>query len=248
MAKPAELPIMQMPGGQRQQITPYDLVNRPLAEYYEYMGRVVNAQSYEYYDTAVIVAGTAVTSAMKQALFTKGKDQDTVTFNTAAAIPEKGEFLTNMITDGEFEGGTTFILERIGVHCLLPSDAATTYGARGQITAPAYAASVTVSSALTWKSIMEQMEIQYRRNEDVKIRKPLIGWGSPWGAEGAFGAPNAGFIQNGRGSTILSRPVVLESEDRFSFLLQSLVETFTPNLSVNIKVVLGGQRIQTFTP
>lgn len=240
---------MQGPNGARIQISPHDLVDRPLAQYHEYMGNVVNAQSYEYYDTAVIVAGTAVTNAQKQALFTKGKDQDTVTFNTAAAIPEKGDFLTNMITDGEFEGGTTFIMETISVYALLTSDIPAAVGARGQITGPNYVASVVVSAANNLKAYLEQMLLQYRRNEDVKIAKPLIGWGSPWGISGAFGSPNGGFVQNGwAGGSRLSRPVVLESEDRFSFLLQPIVETFTPTMGINLKVVIGGQRISTFVP
>lgn len=248
MAKPSELPIMQRPDGTRQAISPYQLVDRPLAQYQEYMGNVVNAQTAVYYDTAVITAGTAVTSSQKQALFTKGKDQDTTVFNTGVAIPEKGEFLTNMITDGEFEGGTTFILEAIAVDLIITSELPTTLGTRGEQTAPNYSASVTISAANNFRAYTEQIELQYRRNEDIKLRAPLRFWPSPFGATGAFGSPNAGFIQNGGGVNFLARPVVLESEDRFSFLVQPLVSTFTPTIGALIKVVLLGKAIKTFVP
>src|SRR5688572_12138151 len=91
----------------------------PLAQYQQLAGNFVNVQNAVYYDTAVFTAGTAVTQAQRTPLFTKGKSQDTTVTNTGVAIPEKGEFMTNMISDGEFEGGTTFILEQICAHWFL---------------------------------------------------------------------------------------------------------------------------------
>ncbi|MEK7855370.1 MAG: hypothetical protein AAB288_04720, partial [Acidobacteriota bacterium] len=98
----------------------------PLAQYQQLAGQFVNVQNAVYYDTAVFTAGTAITQGQKKALFTKGKSQDDTVVNTGVAIPEKGEFLTNMISDGEFEGGTTFILEQIAVHWFLTSEQPTT--------------------------------------------------------------------------------------------------------------------------
>ena len=223
----------------------------PLAQYYAMADRFVNVQKAVYYDTAVIVAGTAVTAAQKKALFTKGKSQDDTVMNSGTAIPEKGEFLTNMISDGEFEGGTTFILEHIGVRLVLTSEKPTAVGTRGEITDPNYTASVIISAANNFKAYTEQIELQYVRNEEIKLRGPLWQWPSSFGISGAFGSPNAGFIQNGTGlesHNMLARPIVLNSEDKFSFVLQPIVATFTPTLGVNICVVLRGKVIKTFVP
>src|SRR5688500_5884321 len=89
-------------------VTPLDLKTisqLPLAQYQQMAGNFVNVQNAVYYDTAVYIAGTAITIGQKKGLFTKGKSQEDTVVNTGTAIPEKGEFLTNMISDGEFEGG-----------------------------------------------------------------------------------------------------------------------------------------------
>src|SRR4051812_39107272 len=95
------------------EISPKSISQMPLAQYGQMAGNFVNTQSASYYDTAVYAAGAAITPAKVARLFTKGKAQDTAVVNTGTVINEKGEFLTNMISDGEFEGGTTFLLEQI---------------------------------------------------------------------------------------------------------------------------------------
>src|SRR3954471_22535869 len=80
-------------------ITLDQISNMPLAQYQQLAGNFVNVQNAVYYDTAVFTAGTAITSGMPKRLFTKGKNQDDTVVNTGVAIPEKGEFLTNMISD-----------------------------------------------------------------------------------------------------------------------------------------------------
>jgi hypothetical protein len=233
-----------------QVISPQALEQMPIAQYYrDVAGNIVNAQSACYYDTALFVAGTAVTQGMKGNLFTKGKAEDSAAVNTGTAITEKGSFMTNMINNGEFEGGTTFIMEGVGVQVILTADKATTYGTRGQITAPDYSASTTISAANNLQAYLENLELQYVRGEDVKKRAPLLFWPAPIGLEGAWGSPNGGFVQNGRtGLVQFSHPVVLQSEDKFSFPVECIVETFTPTMTAKIRVVLWGQAIKTFQP
>ena len=222
----------------------------PPAKYAELAGNFVNVQNAVYYDTAVYTAGTAITQAMTKRLFTKGKSQDDVVVNTGVAIAEKGEYMTNMISDGEFEGGTTFILEQVAVHFILTSEQPTTLGTRGEITAPNYTASTTVSAANHAKAISDQFELQYLRNEEIKQRG-LLGWyPSPFGLSGDFGSPNSGFIQNGYGPrwNMFARTPILQSEDKFSFVLNPIVATWTPTVSFNLRVLLIGKKISTFVP
>ena len=70
------------------------------------------------------------------------------------------------------------------------------------------------------------------------------------GYSGDFGSPNSGFIQNGYGVrwNMLSRVPVLQSEDKFSFVLQPIVATWTPTISFNLRVCLIGKTIKTWVP
>lgn len=232
------------------ELDPRQLSRMPLAQYYAMQSSFVNTQNAVYYDSAVYTAGTAITNAHVKRLFTKGKANDDVVANTGVAIPEKGEYLTNMISDGEFEGGTTFLLEQIAVDFCLTSEQPTTLGTRGEIVAPNYTASVVISPANHAKAIADQFELQYLRNEEIKLRGLLKLFPSPFGFSGAFGSPNAGFIQNGYNPTwnLLSHVPVLQSEDKFSFVINPIVSTWTPTISFNLRVMLIGKVIKTFIP
>lgn len=225
-----------------------DISQMPLAQYYSMAGSFVNVENACYYDTGVYIAGTAITQNNVANLFTKGKSQDASVVNTGAAIAEKGDFMTNMISDGEFEGGTTFILEQIAVDFCLTSEQPTTLGSRGEIVAPNYTASVVISAANHAKAIGDQFALEYYRNEEVKLRGLIREFPSPFGFSGAFGSPNAGFVQNGYQMTWnkLSRPKVLRSEDKFSVALRPIVPTWTPTMSFNLRVMLIGKAIKTF--
>lgn len=244
-----EAQIVMASGNSVKSISPQDLVSVPLAQYYRMADSFVNVENVVYFDSAVYTAGTAVTAAQRKRLFQLGKsDADTVV-NTGVAIPEKGDYLTNMSQGGEFEGGTTFILEQIGVHAQLTSELPTTLGTRGEITAPNYTASVVISAPNNLKAYLEQIQLEYRRSEELKLTPaPLYMWPSPFGMSGAFGSPNAGFVQNGGFGIQLARPVVLGSEDPFSFTLQPTVATFTPTMGITIRVLLIGKRIRQWNP
>jgi hypothetical protein len=224
--------------------------NIPPAKYAEMSGNFVNVQNAVYYDTAVYTAGTAITQAQTKRLFVKGKGDDDSVVNTGVVIAERGEYMSNMISGGEFEGGTTFILEQVAVHFVLTSEQPTTLGTRGEITAPNYTASVVISAANHAKAISDQFELQYLRNEEIKQRG-LLGWyPSPFGLSGDFGSPNSGFVQNGYGVrwNMFARTPILQSEDKFSFVIQPIVATWTPTVSFNIRVLLIGKKIATFVP
>lgn len=231
------------------EIHPKDISSLPLAQYFTMAGSFVNAQSACYYDTAVFAAGTPITPSTVAKLFTKGKSQDSNVVNTGAVIAEKGEFMTNMISDGEFEGGTTFILEQIAVDVFLTSEPCT-YGTRGDITNPAHVAAATFSAPNHYLAISTQMELQYLRNEEVKLRGLLREFPSPFLASGAFGSSLGGFIQNGYSNTWnkLSRVPVLQSEDKFSFEIRPLTSTWTPAVAFGLRVNLIGKAIKTFVP
>lgn len=237
-------------------ISPQDLESVPLAQYYrDYLnpGRILNAQAGFYYDTAYIKAGTAVAANAKQALFTKGKDQDSVQFNDAATIiAEKGIFMTNMVADGQFDNGTTFIMEGAGVQIVQSADLPGTYGTRGEITAPNYAASVVISAVNNLEAALENLNLQFVRGEDVKKQAPLMFWPAPPGVglEGASGSPNGGFFQNGKAGLVqFTHPVVLASLDKFSFNLHNCaLQAWTPTMGIKVRVVIWGQVLKTFQP
>lgn len=251
MAKATQPVLVKDPvSGQIKALNLSDVSAMPLAQYYALAGQFVNVENAVYYDTAVFTAGTAITPSAEQRLFSRGKAQASSVANTGVAIPKKGSFLTNMIGDGEFEGGTAFILEQIAVSYMLTSEQPTTLGVRGEITAPNYTASVVISAANHAKAIGTQFEIQYVRNEETKLRGLVDHFPSPFIKSGAFGSPNAGYIQNGYAPTwnLLARPKVLESEDNFGVIVSPNVDTWTPTISFNLRVELIGKVIKTFIP
>jgi hypothetical protein len=251
------LPVI-IKNGQYDVLDPAKLESMPLAQYYQDYrnpGTIVNAQADFFYDTAYIVAGTAVTANQKQALFAHGKTDPSSQFNGAppTAIAEKGAFMTNMLADGSFPQGTSFIMEGAGVQILMTADKATAaLGTRGEMLTPVYAASVTKSAVNNLLAALENLELIFFRGEEPRKRGPLEFWPAPPGVglEGASGSPNGGFFQNGRGGLVqFSHPVFFQSLDPFYFMLANIADqAWTPDMDIKVRVILWGQSIKTFYP
>jgi hypothetical protein len=224
-----------------------DIEKMPLSQFEILDGQLVNRQDDFFYDTAYIKAGVAVPANAKQALFAKGKGQTDTQFGSATSMGEKNEFHTNMITGGEFPDGTNFIMKGAGVQCLVSADKATTIAENGQIIAPDYTASVAISAVNNLIAVAENLELQFKRGEDIKKRAPLQFWaGVPGsGLEGANGSPNGGFFQLAQwGLVRFSHPVALESGNRFQFDLVNVGgAAWTPTVGMKIRVVIWGTKI-----
>lgn len=225
----------------------------PLAQYYrDVRGNIVNAQSAFYYDSTYIKVGVAVPAVAKKSLFTLGKQNADTQFGTATTTGEKTEFMTNMINDGEFEGGTTFIMEGAGVQCIASADLPTTVAANGAITAPNYTASVVISAPNNLLAVLNNLELRFVRGEDIRKRGPLVFWPAPPGVglAGASGSPNGGFFQNGQNGLVqFTHPIMLQSEDKFSFDLVNVSQNaFTPTIDMLLRVVIWGTVIKTHQP
>jgi hypothetical protein len=232
------------------ELDPKAISSMPLAQYYTMQNNFVNTQAAVYYDTAVYAAGTAITPQHVAKLFTKGKNQGTSVVQTGTAIAEKGAFMTNMIGDGEFEGGVTFLLEQIVADIWLNGERVTTVGTKGDIQVPTVSPLATYSASAHIGALRDQFELVYLRNEEPKLRGTLAEFPSPFIVSGAFGSSLGGFVQNGftRTWNKLSRVPVLQSEDKFSVEIRPLSDTFTPDVPFRIKVAFIGQVIKTFIP
>lgn len=220
----------------------------PMADYYAFKDKIVNVENYVYYSTACYAAGTAITTDHEAELFTRGASQPSVIVNTGAAIPRAGEFLTNMVTDGEFDNSTSFLLEAIAVDFMLTSEPPTTV-TNGAIIAPAHTAVATYSAANHFLAISRQFKLEFIRGEkQIMLDGQLFEFPSPFVASGAFGSSLGGFIQNGFAGwswNKLSEIHALMSNDRFSVKIRPLVTGFTPQVAFNIRVMFIGKRIQT---
>jgi hypothetical protein len=223
-----------------------ELNRKPLSQYYKMADRFVNVENHVYYDTAVY--GAAVINQDHVAeLFTKGQAQAGSVANTGAAIPRKGEFLTNMVTDGEFDNSTSFLLEQIAVDITLSSERATTK-TNGAIIDPTNNALATLSAPNHYLAISRQFALRFRRSEQVMVSGLLFEFPSPFVASGAFGASLGGFVQNGfsiPGWNKLSEIHALQSNDRFAVDIEPVVSGFTPQVPFEIRVMFIGKRIQT---
>ena len=229
-----------------------DIESMPVSRFQTYKGDLVNAQFAYYYDTAYAKIGVAIPANAKQSLFTLGKNETGTQFGTSTTTGEKGEFLTNMVSNGEFDNGTNFIMEGAGVQIVMSSDLATTVGENGQITAPNYTASVVISAVNNLLAAQENLELRFIRGDEIKKRAPLQFWPAPpgLGLEGASGSPNGGFFQNSRGGLVqFPHPVVLESGDKFQFDLANIGgAAWTPTLGFKVRVVIWGTAIKRHYP
>lgn len=222
------------------------LDRRPIADYYRLAGRMLNVENQVYYDTAVYGAA-AITTAHVARLFTNGQADSAAQVNTATAIAEKGEFLTNMTTDGEFDNATSFLLEQIAVDVFLPAERATTYSAKNAISDPTNSALATYSAPLHYQAITRQFMLEFYRGDQKMVDGLLFQFPSAFVASGAFGSSLGGFIQNGFAVPTwnkLSEIHALQSNDRFSVRIRPL-EAFTPQVPFNIRVNFIGKRIST---
>lgn len=240
-------PIVADNRGGFRELSLQELESMPLSQFYTYKGNIVNAQSAFYYDSTYVKVGVAVPANAKKSLFTLGKNETDTQFGTSTTTGEKTEFLTNMISNGQFDNGTNFIMEGAGVQVIATADLPTTVGANGAITAPNYTASVVISGVNNLMMILNNLELRFLRGEDVKKRGPLQFWPAPPGVglEGASGSPNGGFFQNGRfGLVQFTHPVVLEGGDKFQFDLANIAQAaFTPTMEHLIRVVIWGTKI-----
>lgn len=245
-------PIVPNGNGGYQELTPQMLEAMPLAQFYQYKGQMVNAQSAFYYDSTYVKAGVAVTSNARKSLFTLGKSETDTQFGTSTTTGEKTEFLTNMISNGEFDNGTNFIMEGAGVQIVTSSNKPSVVGANGAITTPSYTASVVGSGVNNLLMVVNNLHLRFIRGEEIKKAAPLQFWPAPpgIGLEGAFGSPNDGFSQNGRGGLVqFTHPVVLEAGDKFQFDLVNLAQAaFTPDAEIFIRVILWGIAIKRQYP
>lgn len=252
MAQSVPNPIVPTGDGRFRELSLQELEAMTLSQFYSYKGSIVNAQSHFYYDSTYIKVGVAVQANAKKSLFTLGKNETDTQFGTSTTTGEKTEFLTNMISNGEFDNGTNFIMEGCGVQCVAPANLPTTVGANGAITAPNYTASVVIDGGNNLQAILNNLELRFIRGEEIKKRAPLMFWPAPPGVglEGAVGSPNAGFVQNGRGGLVqFTHPVVLEAGDKFQFDVANICgAAFTPTTELLLRVIIWGTRISKHYP
>lgn len=224
-----------------------DKLNRkPLADFYRMAGKFVNVENYVYEATALYDAGSPITTEHTIDLFEKGYAEELGVPNSGRVIQRQGENLTNMSTDGEFDNGTAFLLSMISVD-IFPTAEPATLVTNGAIIEPATAPVNNYSFVNHFKALSRQFRLEFIRGEkQVMVEGKLYQFPSPFTASGAIGASAGGFMQNGFSVPTwnkLKEIHVLKSQQRFRFRITPLVNGFTPQVPVEIKVLLIGMRI-----
>lgn len=246
---PAYVPNRQ---GGYDQLTSATIESMPMSEFEVIAGKIYNRQSAFYYDTLYAKVAVSIPANAKQGLFLKGKGQTDTQFGTATTLGEKNEFHTNMISNGQFDDGTNFIMTGAGVQCIMSADLATTVGENGQITNADYTAATTKSAPNHLLQVAENLEVRFKRGEDIKKQAPIQFWsGVPGsGLEGASGSPNGGFFQLAQAGLVkFSYPVALESGNRFQFDVVNVGgAAFTPSIGFKVRIVIWGIAIKQQYP
>lgn len=227
------------------QVSYEEITKLPIAMYLQKAGRFLNTSPASYHDTAVIVPDVPITPQSEGNLFINGMGDSGRVYNSGAVIARKSKALTNMSGDGTFEGGVTFIMERVEVKILIASDKNAVVD--GEIVNPTVVAEADFSSAIHLYALTTQIELAFFRNEQEMFSGFLDEFPSTRLASGAFGNDD-GFIQNGSGGQIenkMPRARVLETGDKFSFKLRYVgAAGFTPQVPVNIRVSMVGQAVK----
>lgn len=225
-----------------------DIAGMPLPVFMRKADKIVNARNQVYHDTVRLEEG-AWTNQQSARLFQVGRNKAGFVANTGVTFGNKTDFDTNMIADGEFEGGTTAIVTAIEVDLFLPVRFPTA-DTVGIITNAAPQAKVanTYSASLLYFALTRQTKLTFYRTETPQENGFLYEFPTRFGASASFGGDvEEGFIQNttGRGGGVLSFPKVLESSDNFSVLLEPLAASLTLPIDVQIRVLLIAKRIGT---
>ena len=223
----------------------YQIQNMSLSDYYQASKTFTNVHNYVAYDTAIYDAAD-ITPAHEKSLFRRGKGSEDSVVNANTEINRKTAFHTNMNTDGEFEGGTTFILEMISVQLFLSADASEIVS-KGEIEDPTVAAVAGYSAVNHYNAIANQFGLEFHISDTKVLDGLLYEFPSPFVASGMGGASVGGFVQNG--FSVLSwnklhNPYVLQSEDNFAVILKPLAAKFTPQVPFNLRVNFIGKRIR----
>lgn len=220
-----------------------------LREYLQRDSRVLNARQQTFWDSAYLVAATAITPSHIKQLFRKGAtDDDTVMNVPSTAIPRKGFGMTNMIKNGEFSQGTLTILKRIEVDLVITQNVATTYDATGLITNAALTAAATNDPVLTLQALKSQFLLRLKRgaNQQIITEGLLEEFPSSCTISGAGGGGN--WAQNGPGvvnDEKLMCPEVFEGGEDFYIEIEPLNQSLTLPVPVLIQVKLKTTQIFT---
>lgn len=221
------------------------IADMPLPLYYQKAGRILNARNQVYRDVAIFQPGT-VTPSHKARLFTKGIGQQDKVINSPATVYEKGRYHTNMIADGEFEGGTTFLMSAIEARVFI-SNIVPRNVTLGQIVDTA--TNATQNASVLHDGVTRQFELTFVRTEQSMHNGLLYEFPTRFCSSGVMGNVADGFVQNGPFAmdswNKLSSVQVLESDDKFHFDLQPLADTMELPSWVVVEVLLVGKRIGT---
>lgn len=220
------------PNGETVLRIPLDVVERtPMQRFMGYMDNIIGARTQIYYDSAVLVAGTALTQGKKVSLFKDGLDEDSDIWNTGVSF-QKTKLHTNMVENGQFEFGVTAIVMALELLFMAP---------------PARPAGVTVgivtdsldhgtqvagyNAPQYAMALLTQNNWTFRKGSDVSEENGLlIDLPSNAGLSASFGAQaNTAIVQNSMGSQsarVLEYPKVLHSKENFQIDLEALATTF----------------------
>lgn len=239
------------PTGNDSGIRAYNLeqiAQMPLPEYLRKDNKILYWRNQVFHDTAIIAPGVAITPQHIKRLFVKGKNESDTVMNSGAAIAQKGEFMTNMETNGEFPHDSTAICYSIEVDWQFTT-AQPSAISLGQIQNASTAAVANYSASVCNAAIRRQFQLRLVRGEQSKHKGFLYEFPTRFGSTGAFGGTD-GFIQNNSFASDtfskLDRPEVFEGDSRFSFELVPLADTLTMPVWTIITVMIVCRYIGPF--
>lgn len=250
MSRMLEIPVrtsQQYPLGIK--TIPLDKVSKtPMDEAIErYLSRATNLRTQTYYDTVRLSAGTPWTKGQSTRLFQRGREQDGKILNTGVGLV-KTDFDTNMIENGEFEGGVTVIVTAFECLCIpFPIKANGAFG--GAISDPTAAAAQPAgySATLLELALMNQTKWTFERGSDTREENGLlIDIPASSGLSASYGGQsNEQLVQNTLGhSKKLDFPKIIKSDSPFAVLIEPLADSLAMPVDISIRFRMVTKRIR----
>lgn len=232
-----------------------DIKNMTINEFYSIKNRLLALRENYRYDTLVYNAGTAVSLAQQPLSFRNGINEQNPVANVPGTTYKQTRFHTNMSQQGNFGDGSLTIcyaLEYNVTFTALKGTAAgytdaTAYGAN---TNPLGVAPAAYDPALLESSWVDQVELQWLRDEQTIIRNKAALFPTANGISGVLGASVGGVMQNvgyDGHQNLLNNPQVFIDNQDFSVASNHLAPfdlTSATGLNIGFKAVIGFRTVE----
>lgn len=235
------------------QVSIADIKNMTINEFYSIKDRLLTLRENYRYDSLIYNAGTAVSLAQQPLSFRNGINEQNPVANVPATTYKQTRFHTNMNQQGNFGDGSLTICYALEYNVTFTALKGTSYTdatAYGANVNPLGVATAAYDPALLESSWIDQVELQWLRDEQTIIRNKAALFPTANGISGVLGASVGGVMQNvgyDGHQNLLNNPQVFIDNQDFSVASNHLAPfdlTSGTGLNIGFKATIGFRTLE----